>query len=442
MSNPARFGRGRIGDVSVSLVLVILAACLAAASAYVFYVRMDFYVGEAQKAKAEAALLKKELDSVVTSIQDWKRLVGEDELAQVQQVVEESGLTAPRNNLKGMLDDYRDVGTLLQQQLEVAQRGMARPMEDLKGIQAQFDRNQQIRQEELTQARADLTSARSELARIKKELGDEISQLRREKRKITDKLVKSEEDWGEQERDLNMAVEALRITLRQSVEEVRAAQIDETWDIDALVLHVDSAVGSVGIDKGSRDGMKTGMHFEVLRVDERGAFRRKGRVRIRTTRDEISFADVVEAVEGAPVIAGDMLRSPLFPPGERFVVLGFFPRKLGYQYTFEEIQEQLIRRFGGEVSREVTVLTDYVVVGEVRMYDDEFPHKAWLGKDFYEFMDEDLPKIEHLLGRQLGRFGEDRLQDIADGDTNGLSAAKELRIEQLRLDDLLQYVSK
>ena len=148
----------------------------------------------------------------------------------------------------------------------------------------------------------------------------------------------------------------------------------------------DGVLGSINL--GSKDGLKTGIIFEVMHGDDV-----KGRIRvIQVNEDTAIFQVVVTNKQSDPIIAGDKISSPLFTPGAKpeFVILGRFKTR-DFPHSREDIK-YMIEQWGGTVVDEISANTRYAIVGDgieqdelqtIAAYGIERINKARL-KDFLE----------------------------------------------------------
>jgi NAD-dependent DNA ligase len=138
---------------------------------------------------------------------------------------------------------------------------------------------------------------------------------------------------------------------------------------DGKIVRVIDADDVCYINIGSRDGVKAGMPFtvygdETIPTDGEG----KARIVVRNTDRFSSECQVISQEEGKPVLRGDVIGNVAFNPlrAPTFVVRGDFDLFGEDKATPQNrrIVKNLIKRFGGKVSDELSVQTDFLVLGE------------------------------------------------------------------------------
>jgi cell division protein FtsB len=253
----------------------------------------------------------------------------------------------------------------------------------------------------LQNCREELRDANSTIESLKSRHANAISELREDLSKQNELLAQREEAHKEALRKAREESQAIQKELRARIEEL-GTQIDDLQiainlknqkindleiqiqkltgggdeegtatvkaEADGKVVKVIEADDVCYINIGSRDGVKTGMPFSVyskkgVTKDGEG----KARIVVRNTDKFSSECQIISQEKGKPVLSGDVVSNLAFssmtPP--TFVVRGEFDLFGEGTPTPQNtrIVKNLIKRFGGKVSDELSVQTDYLVLG-------------------------------------------------------------------------------
>ncbi|MFH1709059.1 MAG: hypothetical protein ABIF71_14230 [Planctomycetota bacterium] len=180
--------------------------------------------------------------------------------------------------------------------------------------------------------------------------------------KKIEKLEEEKQAVVKANRDV-MSEKNTRITqLETRVQELigrRARQLDSV-DPDGDVVTANIDKGFVGVNIGSKEGLKVGTKFEVFQIRGGGKYVAKGLIEIKEVTATVSFGHILTmASMSDPIIPGDMIGSPIFDKRERkkFFVAGDFTA-----YQAADVK-RLINEAGGDVVEQIDLYTDYVVLG-------------------------------------------------------------------------------
>ncbi len=160
--------------------------------------------------------------------------------------------------------------------------------------------------------------------------------------------------------------ERLGETTRVNDLESRVRQLTNQLDVSKAELRTDGLLvagqardGHVVIDRGYRDNLRQGSKFTVF-TRRAGGYVIKGTIQVEQMQERISSCRVIEELDGNdPFIPGDMIHNPVYEPGRQraFAVRGTFRK-----FSNAEL-ERFITDAGYRLDREVSVNTDYLVVG-------------------------------------------------------------------------------
>ncbi|MCD6303997.1 MAG: hypothetical protein J7M21_03425 [Planctomycetes bacterium] len=155
---------------------------------------------------------------------------------------------------------------------------------------------------------------------------------------------------------------------------------------DGKVSQVLANEGLVYLNIGAKENVTEGLRFTVYPytgITETGAG--KGVVEVVNVSENVSEARIIRQDKNDPIVPGDLVANVVFDMLRtyRFVVEGEFdPDNTGTPSDAgNKVIRELVRRYGGPVVNDVTVDTDYVVLGDPplrpRKPDDTDPQEAW-----------------------------------------------------------------
>ncbi len=260
--------------------------------------------------------------------------------------------------------------------------------EQNKQLSAQNDQlaaNLQARSQALAQAQQEFTS---QVDQLKQQLQGEQTKLsdltggittrmgglRSEFKQLSDEKDRQISLLIQQKNDLNQQLadrDARTVELLSELEKRKPAGpgMAAATTPDGRVLRVQPDLGIAYINVGARDRVKVGMPFEVYSarkgISDEG--RGKGSLIVTDVQAGTAEAEITRWQGSDPIIEGDLIGNIAFDPNRSytFVVMGDFdingdgrPDPLGQQRV-----KQLILEYGGRLADEVSVDTDFVVMG-------------------------------------------------------------------------------
>lgn len=254
------------------------------------------------------------------------------------------------NEIKSKLDEAS-------QQVASLQETHAERLDELnaqkKTLQEELKQEQTQREQAIQQA-----SERQSAMMAEKE-----KQLRERQQRIEELLVELQTTRGRLRR--------VETELSSLQEQVRGGSAEVANQPDGRIekLAADSDICYINI--GSKDGVRQGMSFAVYSQDAQFKNDVKGSIRVTTVSENFSECKIHEENFDMPIVVGDAIANPAFAAAREyiFVIRGDFdlrgsgrPSDLGRKEVIEAI-----KRAGGNVAEEITVQTDYVVMGEEPM---------------------------------------------------------------------------
>jgi NAD-dependent DNA ligase len=229
----------------------------------------------------------------------------------------------------------------------------------------------------------EITTLQQQYKSMQARLQAQIDQARTEKQEL--------------EKQLNMEIAALRSEIAEKKRRIKELIKKPTstlmWcDPDGEILTTDNRLGNCWIDLSRRDGLRVGSVFEVFRYIKGGRRKPKGRIEIKKVGNEVSQAAIIEMLdpEDDPIVKGDHIISPFFDKHETksFVFAGDLTNPI---YSEQEVIK-MIEEMGGKVEHDVTVETDFLIVGKGAEDTEKYTRALDLGttimleKELFKFL--------------------------------------------------------
>jgi hypothetical protein len=224
---------------------------------------------------------------------------------------------------------YRTFVTALLGALAKKNASIADANEQLKKQMADKDAAEQA-----AKARADVAAAASEkaVADYKAETDNFVSmraQSDEEKKKLTDQLAASTARAAKEQQRVNDEKEVFikqntqllgnNKVLRERIDKVNEGLKDLFENPDGHIIKVDQRLRMAWIDVGRADGLLRQTTFSVYDHNEKGAAtdKSKARLEVVSLSDHQAEARILEDTPKNPIIAGDIIHSPAWSPGQR-----------------------------------------------------------------------------------------------------------------------------
>jgi uncharacterized coiled-coil protein SlyX/uncharacterized protein YukE len=272
--------------------------------------------------------------------------------------------------------------------------------QQLASLDQKFQNFESDHNQKLEDAKKEFLQAREELTKQKAEQADAIDQLNKKVAVVEKKL--------ELEREKKVrGVLSTGSTARRP---------------DGKIKQVVGDQGLVYIDIGSKDRVTEDLRFTVYPITgipDSGAG--KGVIEVTNVSDGVSECRIVEQKKDDPIVAGDLIANVVFSSlrSYNFVVEGQFDVDAAGAATPAGTKaiKDLVRRYGGQIANDVSLDTDYVILGDQpprpRKPEDTAPQEEWdryqeLMKAFTRY--QDVKKAAE--GMQIPRLGGKRFLDL------------------------------
>lgn len=239
-------------------------------------------------------------------------------------------------------------------------------------MQESFEKEQKLlaEKEQLQQQVNNIESSYEELKAMVRQsseqkvqsLMDNLEEKEQEIKSLNQELQKTRAELIMARNKMESALKELRAAKPLPDEEITAYQPD------GEIILVDESLDLVHINLGQKDQVYPGLTFTVydsgapISKDGKG----KAEIEVFKTKDNISQARIVSSRK--PILEGDQIANLVWDSNETnyFVVAGEFD--LNKDGTIEsnakEKIEKLITDWGGKITDEVTIETDYVILGK------------------------------------------------------------------------------
>jgi len=355
-------GEYRGGASTAALVICIIIAVVGVGLAFVFYNKWDAQQNKIDEQGEQLTELGDQVKSLTAELEQWKGQSGFDThqaLTTALDVVPEAAPATAKRVLE-LLDDQAREARLLAQEME---GNYQKAVEELKNLQQQLQQTVAAKDAEIQ--RVDEERAQTEVG-YKQEIqkrDQQITQLQEVKRTAEDAAQQAQDQLEEVGVDFRRQLLRQEASVAQMREKLRVIQ-EKIQEPDGYMVAFDNESGYGTINLGRIDHVQNGMIFLVYSLGRGGQVLDKGRVQVRRVAERSSEVGIIESVPDRPVTRGDYVMSPLQAKTKPvFVIAGWFPPSLGY--SVDELAF-LVERWGGRVDKEVTLDTDYLVVGKIR----------------------------------------------------------------------------
>ncbi len=346
------------GGVPAALILFIILTVVFGGLTYVLYTaREELNASLAEKSqelerrRRELSEKTEELNHLYTDVLDF---ASEEVIREV--IPEGKSVKEYINSLRGKLTQLESNLESFKSQLDSAIERRDEAIE----AQASTDRIRDAQVEELNSKMDDL---RDEFDTMQEKYEAQVTEAVEAKEEAEKTLREKLEEWDEAERDLRLKLYVLDERIKGILAEVQVGLDEAIGVVVAEVINVDRAGGFATFGIGKEDGIKRGMTFEVFRKDM--DTQKIARLVVRDVSPKTSYAQILDENSTRPVIKGDFVRSFFYgrkDVQQKFVLTGKFPEKLSY--TRSEL-EGIIEKWGGEVSDEVDLGVNYLIVGQI-----------------------------------------------------------------------------
>jgi hypothetical protein len=277
---------------------------------------------------------------------------------------------------------------------------LAQKDHQIAGLDAKFQKFEADHNQKLAEAKQDFLGQVQAIEKSSKAQANQITTLERLNRKLKKEL-------------------AIYKTRRKGPS-LKPEQV--VFRPDGKVSQVVAEENLIYIDVGSKDRVTEGLRFTVYPytgIPQSGAG--KAIVEVTNLSANVSECRIITQDKDDPIIPGDLVANVVFNMLRTytFVVEGAFdidntgdPSQAGNNAV-----KDLVRRYGGEITKAVTTDTDYVILGDSparpRKPDDTDPQGAW---DLYQKLLKDFNRYQDVKNQatslQIPRLGGKRFLDL------------------------------
>ncbi len=243
--------------------------------------------------------------------------------------------------------------------------------------------------DDLRASRRSAGEARKDLAAKLDQANDQLSALQKKLDDLSDsydqRITTANDDWEGRVRDLQDDLTTREQEIRTLEGRVRdlLARVDELEDrvrgerrgpeteltADGRIIEVVPEHELVYISLGREDNVRVGLPFSVY-AKETGVSAEgesKGRIIVKNVYDAVAECHVVRTTPGEPIVKDDLIANIAFSTvtQPKFYIVGQFDLNDDGEVDDDSLEavRNMIARFGGSLVDEISVQTDYVVMG-------------------------------------------------------------------------------
>ncbi len=229
----------------------------------------------------------------------------------------------------GGTPNYRTFNTNLLAALNKKNASVADAVDQLKNMQLAKDKSALAEKARADTAVAASDSAIADYAKQTQAFADDRTKMEEQGKQLASRIStdatksKTEIQRVSDEKDLfvkqNAGLKQMNTILKERQEAIDKDRADFTENPDGQITRVNQNQQLVWIDRGRADGLLRQTTFSVYDHNERGISdtKPKGRIEILTVGDRISEARILEDKPSNPIIAGDIIETPAWSPGQR-----------------------------------------------------------------------------------------------------------------------------
>jgi len=263
---------------------------------------------------------------------------------------------------------YRTFVTVLLSALAKKNSSVADAMDQLKAMQQQKDATTAAEKQRADTAVAASDNAVADYDKEKKAFADFRTTMETQKDQLASKITtdatraKTEMQRLSDEKDQfikhNQQLLSVNKVLLQRKEDIDKERADLTENPDGHIVRVNQRQQMVWIDRGRTDGLLRQTTFAVYDHNESGISSKKpkGRIEVLTVGENLSEARILEDSPANPIIAGDVIDTPAWSPGQRI----HFALAMKMDVNKDRVDDfdmvkNIIRMNGGEIDAELRV---------------------------------------------------------------------------------------
>ncbi len=362
-------GEYRGGGSTGTLIVFIIIAVAGLGSAFGFYSQWDKGRAIMDEQEQQIEGLQGQVKALGDGLDEWITTSGWDNNLAMAEALKPVPDLAPVNT-KRALEVLGEQARQAEQRASGMEAQFMKASNDLASLEKQLEDTVTAKDAEiktLEDEKAEMESGyKSEL----KKRDDLVNQLRTEKRAAEDASTEAQDTLEEKTADFKRLMLEKDASIADMRKKLRIIE-EKAEDPDGFIVKFDDETDYGTINLGAIDHVKVGMIFQVYQLGRGGEILPKGRVQVRRVNEKASVVGVIETVPDWPIIEGDYVMTLMLAKEKPvFVIAGWFPPEL--QYTPREICF-LAESWGGVVAEEVTLDTNYLVVGSTRADADATP---------------------------------------------------------------------
>jgi len=298
-----------------------------------------------------------------------------DLLAQTTQTLQTSyqvGAQAPAEvktaSLQEAINALKNRIMALVQQIKQDSTALATLDTQLKGVQDELAAAKAAHKTQVEQLQANLTDEKNRLTAARDDAVKQTNQFKEEMQRITDRLIAERRQWTTDREKLQREILTLQNNLKDLGQEVATfRKVPTETGIDGRIVRI-AEQGAVAYgDLGKKDGVLLGMTFSIFGQNELGKTdpKPKAQCRIVKIMEDACELRVYQLRGDNPVVTGDVLHNPIYDRSRRlrFALVGKMDID-GDSIDDTEQLKALVQEFGGRIDTQVSVQTDYLVIGE------------------------------------------------------------------------------
>ena len=233
--------------------------------------------------------------------------------------------------------------------------------EQLAAVQQEQQRQLAQKDSDYAKEKKDLDDARASAVKAAKQVSDDLQRL--QDRIIQERRAATTEKTG-LEQKLTSQLNTIN-ELRKRLEPLTKLPNEQAISGHIISLALGGQVAYC--DLGKDDGILMGMTFSIMSPSEVGKeeARPKGAARIVKILGHSSEMRIFPATGSEPVIVNDLLFNPIYDRTRRlhFVLVGRMDVN-GDGTDQSEALKSMIQKFGGKVDNQLSLQTDYLVMGD------------------------------------------------------------------------------
>ncbi|MFP3936765.1 MAG: BRCT domain-containing protein [Phycisphaerae bacterium] len=332
---------------------------------------------------------------------------------------ERGGLAPLAISLQERIAGQQETIESLRDELSQREEELEARSESLSEVEAEYERSLRSAKDEIAELQERISSLQQAQGGQIEGAQQRIEEVRSELQSQISEKVQTIDSMESKIAELEETVAGLRDQLeRKTGRGVKALRPD------GKILRVVEAENICYINLGAGAGLKPGITFSVYPDEgvpemeaEEDELNGKGSIVVTKVDDTVSECRITEQTEGDPIVEGDLVANVVYDALREleFVVIGQFD-VFGTEQASESGAaqvRQMIRRIGGRITDDVTVQTDYVIVGQAPQRPATPPQSAppsvW---DVYEQRLEAYQQFEQIQstaqGMRIPVLDEDR----------------------------------